>query len=167
MQEAYVIGIDYGTDSVRSVLIDANNGKEITASVFYYPRWKIGRYCDPGTNQFRQHPQDYIEGMEHTVRECLEKAGEAISKKVKAISIDTTGSTPVAVDKVGTPLALKPEFAENPNAMFVLWKDHTATLEAAQINEHAAKQKINYLQYIGGIYSSEWFWAKLLHILRV
>ena len=87
-------------------------------------------------------------------------------KIIKAISVDTTGSTPVAVDETGTPLALLKEFEKNPNAMFVLWKDHTATTEAAEINEHAEKFDINYLQYVGGIYSSEWFWAKLLHILR-
>jgi L-ribulokinase len=166
MTKAYVIGVDYGTDSVRSVLIDAGNGEEKASSVFYYPRWKKGLYCNASLNQFRQHPLDYIEGLESTIKDCIQKAGAAIAKEIKAISIDTTGSTPVAVDKTGTPLSLLPDFAENPNAMFVLWKDHTATQEAAEINEHAQKFLVNYLQYVGGIYSSEWFWAKLLHILR-
>lgn len=166
MKKAFVIGVDYGTDSVRSVLIDTADGKEITSSIFYYPRWKAGKYCDASHNQFRQHPLDYVEGLETTVKDCLEKAGTAIAQNVKAISIDTTGSTPVAVNKEGTPLSLLPGFEENPNAMFVLWKDHTATGEAAEINEHAKKFSINYLQYVGGIYSSEWFWAKLLHIVR-
>ncbi|RYF97302.1 MAG: ribulokinase [Chitinophagaceae bacterium] len=166
MNNLYVIGVDYGTDSVRSVLIDAENGEEKSASVFYYPRWKKGLYCDASQNQFRQHPLDYIEGLESTIKDCVRKAGKDIAKKVKAISIDTTGSTPIAVDKSGTPLALLPTFAENPNAMFVLWKDHTATGEAAEINELAKTFPVNYLQYVGGIYSSEWFWAKLLHILR-
>jgi L-ribulokinase len=166
MSSAYVIGVDYGTDSVRSVLLDAKNGDEIAFSVFAYPRWKEGLYCAPSLNQFRQHPLDYIEGLEATVRECLHKAGAAIAAQVKAISIDTTGSTPVAVDKTGTPLALLADYASNPNAMFVLWKDHTATKEAAEINKHATAFPINYLKYVGGIYSSEWFWAKLLAILR-
>jgi L-ribulokinase len=166
MRKMYVIGVDYGTDSVRSVVIDAQNGEETASSVFYYPRWKKGLYCDAGQNQFRQHPLDYIEGLETTIKNCLLQAGPDVASQVKAISVDTTGSTPVAVDKNGTPLALLPAFAENPNAMFVLWKDHTATREAAEINEHAKKFPVNYLQYVGGIYSSEWFWAKLLHILR-
>jgi L-ribulokinase len=167
MSDQYVIGVDYGTDSVRSVIVNAANGAEIAASVFYYPRWKEGKYCDAAVNRFRQHPRDYIEGLEQTILACLKIAGDAVKNNVKAISIDTTGSTPVAVDASGTPLALLKEFENNPNAMFVLWKDHTATTEAAQINEHAEKFDINYLQYVGGIYSSEWFWAKLLHILRV
>ena len=164
----YVIGVDYGTDSVRSVLVDTENGKEISSSVFLYPRWQKGLYCKPSLNQFRQHPLDYIEGLTHTIKECIAKAGgESVTSFVKGISIDTTGSSPVAVDASGTPLALKPEFAENPNAMFVLWKDHTSVKEAAEINSHATKFPVNYLKYVGGIYSSEWFWAKLLHILRV
>jgi L-ribulokinase len=164
--EAYVIGVDYGTDSVRSVLADASNGKEVAAAVFYYPRWKKGAYCDPAVNRFRQHPLDYVEGLETTIKNCLQQAGAEAAKKVKAISVDTTGSTPVAVDASGTPLSLLPGFEENPNAMFVLWKDHTATKEAAEINAKADQNGTNFLQFVGGIYSSEWFWAKLLHILR-
>lgn len=163
----YVIGVDYGTDSVRSVILDTENGEEIASASFYYPRWSDRLYCDPAQNQFRQHPLDYVEGIESTIRQSLFEAGTGIASKVKAISVDTTGSTPVAVDKSGTPLALLPGFENNPNAMFVLWKDHTSTQEAAEINKHAAKFPINYLQYVGGIYSSEWFWAKLLHILRI
>lgn len=164
--QAYVIGVDYGTDSVRSLLVDAADGSEVASAVFYYPRWKQGLYCNAALNQFRQHPKDYVEGLEATILECLQKAGQGIASKVKGISVDTTGSTPVAVDATGTPLALTKGFEENPNAMFVLWKDHTATKEAVQINEHAASWGTNYLQFVGGIYSSEWYWAKLLHILR-
>ena len=167
MNDQYVIGVDYGTDSVRSILVNAINGNEIAAAVFYYPRWKEGLYCNALLNQFRQHPLDYVEGLEYTIKSCLQQAGPGIASKVKAISVDTTGSTPVAVDATGTPLALLPAFEKNPNAMFVLWKDHTGTGEAAEINEHAKKFDTNYLQFVGGIYSSEWFWAKLLHVLRV
>ncbi len=166
-KDKFVIGIDFGSDSVRSVLINALNGEEVASSVFNYPRWRDGLYCNASENQFRQHPLDYIEGLEHTIKDCLSKAGTTIATAVKGISVDTTGSTPVAVDGTGTPLALTPGFESNPNAMFVLWKDHTSVTEAAQINEHAAKFDINYLKYVGGIYSSEWFWAKLLHVLRV
>ena len=165
--DQYVIGIDYGTDSVRSVILNALNGDEIASSVFYYPRWKDGLYCKPQQNQFRQHPLDYIEGLELTIKDCIKKASSTIAKNIVAISVDTTGSTPVAVDKHGTPLALLPQFETNPNAMFVLWKDHTSVKEAAEFNNHAKKLGINYLQYVGGIYSSEWFWSKLLHILRI
>lgn len=163
----YVIGVDYGSDSVRSVLVNAENGEEVSSSVFNYPRWQKGLFCDPSINQFRQHPLDYTEGLEFTIKACISKAGgQAAADAVKAIAVDTTGSTPVAVNAAGTPLALLPGFQENPHAMFVLWKDHTAVKEAAQINEHAKKSAINYLDYEGGIYSSEWFWAKLLRTLR-
>ncbi|MFV0604758.1 MAG: ribulokinase [Niabella sp.] len=163
---SYVIGVDYGSDSVRAVIANTANGEELASSVFYYPRWKEGKYCNPSANQFRQHPLDYLEGLEFTIKDCINKAGTDVAKNIKGISVDTTGSTPVAVDATGTPLALTPGFEDNPNAMFVLWKDHTATKEAAEMNEHAKKFETNYLQYVGGIYSSEWFWSKLLHILR-
>jgi L-ribulokinase len=165
--DSFVIGIDYGTDSVRSVIVNAKTGAEVAAAVYYYPRWRDGLFCNPVENQFRQHPLDYVEGLEETVKKCLRSAGETVRANIKAISIDTTGSTPIAVDKAGTPLSLTAGFENNPNAMFVLWKDHTSVREAAEINEHATQFDINYLQYVGGIYSSEWFWAKLLHILRV
>ena len=162
----YVIGADFGTDSVRSVIINSRNGQEITSSVFYYPRWKQQLFCNPARQQYRQHPLDYLEGIETSVRQCVEQAGPEIAKRIKAISVDTTGSTPVAIDKTGNPLCFMPGMEDNPNALFVLWKDHTSTEEAEAINRHAEKYPINYLQFVGGIYSSEWFWAKLLHILR-
>ncbi|HEY8734440.1 MAG TPA: ribulokinase, partial [Puia sp.] len=164
---AFVVGVDFGTDSVRAIIVDAANGIEVASTVFYYPRWGKGMYCNPSGNFFRQHPLDHIEGIEYTVKTCVEKAGASVAKHIKAISVDTTGSSPVAVNKAGIPLALLPEFKENPNAMIVLWKDHTAVKEAEEINAHAAKFETNYLQFVGGIYSSEWFWAKLLHIVRV
>jgi L-ribulokinase len=163
----YTIGVDYGTDSVRSVIVDTQNGKEIASAVFYYPRWREGKYCDPAKNRFRQHPLDYIEGLEMTIKEALSKCPAGIADNIAAISVDTTGSTPVAVNKEGTPLSLTPEFKENPNAMFVLWKDHTAVEEAEEINRLSRSWGgIDYTKYEGGVYSSEWFWAKILHVLR-
>lgn len=163
----YTIGLDYGSDSCRAVIIDAETGKEIASSVKYYKRWAEGKYCDPHKNQYRQHPLDYIESLEESVKEALSKSPKGTAEKVVGISFDTTGSTPALVDKEGQVLALRPEFAENPNAMFVLWKDHTAVKEAAKINEVAKRWPIDYTAYEGGIYSSEWVWAKMAHVLKV
>jgi L-ribulokinase len=165
-RDQFVIGVDFGTDSVRSVIVNARDGAEIASSICTYPRWKDGLFCQPEQNQFRQHPLDYTEGLEATITQALQKAGPKCARSVKGISIDTTGSTPVAVDRSGTPVALLDGFQTNPNAMFVLWKDHTAVREAAELNAHAGNFKTNYLKFVGGIYSSEWFWAKLLHVLR-
>ncbi|PXV60198.1 L-ribulokinase [Dysgonomonas alginatilytica] len=163
----YTIGLDYGSDSCRAVIIDAETGKEIASSVKYYKRWAAGKYCDPHKNQYRQHPLDYIESLEESVKEALSKSPKGTAENVVGISFDTTGSTPALIDKDGQVLSLRPEFAENPNAMFVLWKDHTAIKEAAKINEVAKRWPIDYTAYEGGIYSSEWVWAKMAHVLKV
>src|SRR5512133_43599 len=134
MSDKFVIGIDYGTDSVRSVVVNATNGEVAGSAVFEYPRWKKGLYCDPSENRFRQHPLDYIEGLEFTVKGALKGLPSEIRKNISGITVDTTGSTPIAVDKAGTPLSLKPGFENNPDAMFILWKDHTAVKEASAIN---------------------------------
>jgi L-ribulokinase len=164
---ASVIGIDFGTDSVRSVVVDAADGRVLGSSVKVYPRWAKGLYCDPVANQFRQHPRDYLESLEASVVEALREAGPTVAAQVRGIAIDTTGSTPVLADRMGKPLALSASHAENPNAMFVLWKDHTAVAEAERLN-HLARTwgGVDYTKYVGGIYSSEWFWAKAVHILE-
>ncbi len=162
----YVIGLDYGSDSARAVVVNAETGAEMASTVKYYPRWMEGKYCIPTANQYRQHPQDYIDVLEYTVKDAISKCPAGTAKNVVGIAFDTTGSTPAFTNKNGVPLAMTPEFAENPNAMFVLWKDHTAIKEANEINELAGKWSTDYTSYEGGIYSSEWFWAKALHVLR-
>ncbi len=163
---SYALGLDYGSDSVRALLVDALTGQEVASNVVYYPRWKKGLYCVPAKDQFRQHPLDYLESLEQVVQGLWKLAPAGAAQQVVGLSFDTTGSTPIAVDSEGVALALKPEFAENPNAMFVLWKDHTAIKEAQEITAAANNSAENYLKYEGGIYSSEWFWAKALHVLR-
>lgn len=167
MQDKYVIGVDYGTDSVRSLVINAHSGETVGNSVFEYPRWKKGLYCNPSENQFRQHPLDYLEGLEQSITGALAGLGKDVIMNVEGITIDTTGSTPVAVDRSGMPLALDSRFNEDPDAMFILWKDHTAVKEAAEINELAKTWGgEDFTRYEGGVYSSEWFWSKILHVLR-
>jgi len=162
----YVIGLDYGTDSVRAVLIDAENGQELSSDVHWYQRWKNLEFCNAATNQFRQHPLDHIEGLQNAIKNVV-KNGNVNPTLIKAICIDTTGSSPIPVTENGTPLALVKGFENNPNAMMVLWKDHTAINEANEINELAVSWGgIDYTKYEGGIYSSEWFWAKILHVIK-
>ena len=122
----YVLGIDFGTDSVRALVVDAADGSSAGTAVSAYKRWAKGEFCDPKSNRFRQHPLDYVEGIEDATKRALAEAGPAVAAKVRGITIDTTGSTPCLADETGAPLALKAEFASEPDAMFVLWKDHTA-----------------------------------------
>jgi len=163
---ACVVGIDFGTDSVRSLIVNAATGEVLGSAVKAYPRWAEGLYCDPVENRFRQHPLDYVESMEAAVRGALADAGAGVAATVRGVAVDTTGSTPVLADRSGRPLALSAPFAENPNAMFILWKDHTAVREAERLTELARTWGgVDYTKYVGGVYSSEWFWAKAMRVL--
>jgi L-ribulokinase len=166
-EEKYVLGVDFGTDSVRSVVVDALTGKELSSHVVNFKRWGEGKYCDPVKNRFRQHPLDHIEGLEESVCTALKKLQKDAGEKVIGIGVDTTGSTPAPIDKEGNVLALRDDFKDNPNAMFILWKDHTAVEEADEINRLARSWGgTDFTKYSGGVYSSEWFWAKILHVVR-
>ena len=129
--ERCVLGVDFGTDSVRALVVNATDGGEISAGTAPFPRWRDGRFCESASNRFRQHPRDYIEAMERAVRMALDPLTPDERTAVAGIGVDATGSTPCAVDASGAPLALLPEFADDPDAMFLLWKDHTAIDEAA------------------------------------
>ena len=163
----YVLGIDFGSDSARAVIVDAYTGEELATSFKVYSRWAAGKYCNPAKNEYRQHPLDYIEATEYIIKEALSIAGPEVAQNIAGISFDTTGSTPALVNQNGVPLALTAGFEENPNAMFILWKDHSSIKEAADINKVAKEWELDYTQFEGGVYSSEWVWSKVLHVLRV
>lgn len=161
------IGLDFGTNSVRALLVNCADGRELATSVFNYTHGDMGVIIDPADpNLARQHPGDYIKGIVHTVKKVLAEAGDGVAETVVGIGVDSTGSTPIPVDAQGEALALQAAFVENPNAMAWLWKDHTATKEAAEITAAAAGSHPEYLAKCGGIYSSEWYWAKLLKCAR-
>jgi L-ribulokinase len=168
----YVIGLDYGTNSCRSLIVDIANGKELASSVFSYPSGNEGVIVDASDpNLARQNPADYIKGIEVTIPDAIKKAKEADlsfnPKNIIGIGVDTTGSSPMPVDRSGSPLCFNDKFKDNPNAMVWLWKDHTSYAEAAQVTETASKIRPQYLSKIGGTYSSEWFWSKILHCKNV
>jgi L-ribulokinase len=169
---AYALGLDFGTNSVRALLVDIHNGREVATSVFPYPGGKAGIILDSRNPDLaRQHPADYLSGIEAVVRRTLAQARKKDRAfkptRVVGIGVDTTGSTPIPVDKDGLPLCFKKEFSRNPNAMAWLWKDHTGFAEAAEITALAAREHPEYLAKCGGTYSSEWFFSKILHCLRV
>ena len=171
----YAIGLDYGTNSVRCVIVDASNGNELGTSVYDYETGEAGIIIDPSDhNLARQNPADYLRGTEISVTQAIAQAKKTEPSfdpnQIIGIGVDTTGSTPLPVDKNGTPLALlrsASEFKDNPNAHAWLWKDHTGHAEAAEITELAKKEHPEYLAKCGGTYSSEWFFSKILHCLRV
>ncbi|APQ18772.1 ribulokinase [Maribacter hydrothermalis] len=167
MNSNYTIGVDFGTDSVRTILVDTLTGDVLSEGCSYYKLWKEGKYCNPKANQFRQHPSDHIEALKTSFKALFSTIPNSIKSNIGALSVASTGSTPVPINEFGVPLALTERFKENPNAMFILWKDHTAINEANEINELAhSKKYLDYTTYVGGEYSSEWFWAKILHIFR-
>jgi len=169
---AYTIGLDYGTNSVRCVIVDVADGNELGTAVYEYQTGNAGIILDPAdANLARQNPADYLEGMEVSIKNAIDEANKADknfnASKITGVGVDTTGSTPIPVDKDGTPLSILAQFKNNPNAMAWLWKDHTAYAEAAEITELAKKEHPEYLARCGGTYSSEWFFSKILHCLRV
>jgi len=168
---AYTVGLDYGTNSVRCLIVDIANGNELGSSVYEYETGQAGVILDSADhNLARQNPVDYIKGLEVVVKQAIAEAKKTHSDfdagRIIGIGIDTTGSTPIPVDKNGIALSMLDEFKDNPNACAWLWKDHTGHSEAAEITELAKKEHPEYLARCGGTYSSEWFFSKILHCLR-
>ncbi len=165
-QQTCVLGLDFGSDSVRAVIVSVEGGDELASAVAAYPRWAEGRFCEPTRQQFRQHPADYLEAMTAAVREALLSMAPG-KPKIIGIGVDTTGSSPLPVTADATALALQDGFATDPDAMCILWKDHTSVAEAEEINKLCHSDKFpDYTKYVGGIYSSEWYWAKILNVGR-
>ena len=142
MSSKLVIGVDYGTDSARALVVDVVSGEIISSSEMIYPLWSKGEFCDPVKRIYRQSPEDYLEVLKNILPDAISKAPGDIFDDIIAISFDTTGSTPALVGNNGLPLALEPAFKHNPNAMFVLWKDYSAIREAEMINYYAKKCKV-------------------------
>ncbi|HOB32741.1 MAG TPA: FGGY family carbohydrate kinase, partial [Verrucomicrobiota bacterium] len=170
MSAKYTIGLDYGTNSVRALIVNVANGAEVASAVWVYEHGTQGVILSRDPNLARQHPADYVKGAEVTIKQALARAKKSVrgfrADQVIGIGVDTTGSTPLPVDRNGQPLAFQKKFANNPNAMAWLWKDHTSVAEAAEITALARKIRPQYLAKCGGTYSSEWFWSKILHCLR-
>ena len=166
----YTIGLDYGTNSVRALVVDVSNGAEAGSATHVYSHGKEGVILSSDPNLARQHPADYLEGAELTIKAALAASVKKVKgfkpSQVVGIGVDTTGSTPLPVDQDGTALALTKKFAKHPAAMAWLWKDHTGVAEASEITALARKIRPQYLAKCGGIYSSEWFFSKVLHCLR-
>src|SRR5437867_1398166 len=171
MSARYVIGLDYGTNSVRTLLVKAADGREVAMAVWNYARGEQGVILSRDPNLARQHPADYVVGAEVTLKKVLRMVKRSArgftADQVIGIGVDTTGSTPLPVDALGQPLAFDRKFARNPAAMAWLWKDHTSVSEAAEITALARKMRPEYLANCGGTYSSEWFFSKILHCLRI
>jgi L-ribulokinase len=170
MKAQYTIGLDYGTNSVRALIVNVANGAEIASAVWNYAHGTAGVILARDPNLARQHPADYVNGAEITIRQALVTAKKSVkgfsAAQVIGIGVDTTGSTPLPVDAKGQPLAFSNKFANNPSALAWLWKDHTGVNEAAEITALAKKMRPQYLAKCGGVYSSEWFWSKILKCLR-
>jgi L-ribulokinase len=171
MSGQYAIGLDYGTNSVRALLVDAADGREVATAVWEYAHGDHGVILSRDPHLARQHPADYLKGTEITLRKAMALAARKIKRfkpeQIAGLGVDTTGSTPLPLDPQGQPLAFDRRFAANPNAMAWLWKDHTSTAEAEEITELARRIRPQYLAKCGGTYSSEWFFSKILHCLRV
>jgi L-ribulokinase len=167
----FTIGVDYGTNSVRALVVETETGREVGMHVTPYPSGKAGVLLDASDhNLARQHPGDYLFGLRDSVTTAIEQARKDPSfavEKVIGIGVDTTGSSPIPVDQHNVPLGVQPKWKDNLAAQCWLWKDHTSYREAAKITEIARQARPKFVAKCGNTYSSEWFWSKIWHCLTV
>lgn len=159
------VGLDFGTNSVRAIVVDCADGQLLGSAVSGYPSGDHGVLLDAADPHLaRQNPADYAVGLEAAVREALAAARmghDLPADGVIGIGVDATASTPLPVDEENRPLALDPAWRDRLAAHAWLWKDHTATEEAVEITETARAHAPEYVAPIGGTYSPEWFWSKI------
>ncbi|MGC3990659.1 MAG: ribulokinase [Chthoniobacteraceae bacterium] len=167
----FSLGVDYGTNSVRALIVDTVTGRELGSCVVNYPSGKEGILLDASDhNVARQHPGDYLFGVEQSVKGALAQAVKDpafSSDQVIGIGVDSTGSSPIPVDQNNVPLALHPQWKDHLAAQCWLWKDHTSYQEAARITELAAEHRPQYIAKCGNTYSSEWWWSKIWKCSKV
>lgn len=167
----YTLGIDYGTNSVRCLVVRCSDGAELGTAVVDYPSGKQGILLDSKDHHLaRQHPGDYLFGLEKSVKGALAVAKKKRGfdpSKIIGIGVDTTGSSPIPVDASNRPLALDRKWQKNLAAQCWLWKDHTSWREAARITDLATQHRPHYIAKCGNTYSSEWWWSKIWHCLSV
>jgi len=171
MPASFTLGLDYGTNSARALIVRTSDGREFGSCVVDYPSGHQGILLDrKDHNVARQNPLDYLHCLEAATHGALRQAARQPgfrADRVIGIGVDTTGSSPIPVDAQNQPLAAQKKWAKNLNAHCWLWKDHTSWREAAKITQLAAKHRPEYIAKCGNTYSSEWFWAKLWHCHNV
>jgi len=169
VSEKYVIGVDFGTESGRAVLVKVSDGQEVASHVHQYADGVIDQQL-PGCNVrlepdwALQNPADYVETLRQAVPSVLRQAGVS-PNDVIGIATDFTACTMMPTDAEGTPLCLKEELRCQPHAWVKLWKHHAAQPEADRINRIARERGESFLDRYGGKISSEWFFSKALQIL--
>lgn len=170
MNARYSLGLDYGTNSVRALVVNVRNGREVGTAVWNYEHGDQGVLLSHDPLMARQQPLDYVKGAAVSIRKAMAQAKRTLPSfspgQIIGIGVDTTGSTPIPVDREGQPLAFKRRFSSHPAAMAWLWKDHTGFAEAEEITALARSIRPHYLARCGGVYSSEWFFSKVLHCKR-
>jgi L-ribulokinase len=169
-RDTLTLGLDFGTNSVRALIVRCRDGREMGSASAGYPSGREGVILDPRDHHVaRQHPGDYLSALQKAVRGALREASRRPGfdpSDIRGLGVDATGSSPIPVDAKNRALGMQPRWRRHPAAQCWLWKDHTAWREAARITELAAARRPHYIAKCGNTYSSEWFWSKIWHCRR-